>query len=60
MDRYLAGAVDGPVADGLGLGTAVTGPGNRLETSSHYLKGLPKQKQKATGVEQGKKSLEQF
>jgi len=59
MDRYLAGAVDRPVAHGLGLGAAITGPGNRLKTSSHYLKGLPQQKQEATGVEQGKKSLEQ-
>ena len=59
MDRYLAGSVGGPNAHGLGAGAAVTGPGNRLETSSHDLKGLPKQKNKATGVEQGKQSLEQ-
>ena len=39
MDRHLAGAIGGPVAHG--LAAAVTGSGNRLETSPHDLKGLP-------------------
>ena len=59
MDRYLAGAVGGPITHWLGIVAAVTGSGDRLETSAHDLKGLPQQKDKATGVEEGENSLEQ-
>lgn len=56
MDRYLAGAVGRAIPRGVVWGAAVTGSGNRLETSSHDLKGLPQQKKKAAGVQQGKQS----
>jgi hypothetical protein len=60
MDGHLAGPIAGPIAHGFGKGTAIAGSGNRLEPSSHDLKGLPQQNNKAAGVEQGKESLEQL